>query len=62
MYKGGPDSELRGRASKSRIALHQRIRRNRRVFFEGVQINLAGVGGSPRGDRYETEWWAWATL
>ena len=25
------------------------------------QIDLAGVGGSPREDRYEAEWWAWPT-
>lgn len=39
IYKGGPDDDRRGRASKNRI----RKKRN----FKG-QTNLAGARGSPR--------------
>ena len=51
---------LKDRANKSRM-LYIRQSEEAGVLARG-QIDLAGMGGSPREDRYEAEWWARPTM
>ena len=51
---------LKDRANESRM-LYIRQSEEAGVLARG-QIDLAGMGGSPREDRYEAEWWARPTM